>query len=526
MPEKEFNLIDEPWVRVLNADGSTAEVSLRDALVRAHEFIDLGGETQTQNIAVLRLLLAVVHTVFSRMDENGEAAPLEDEEMALDRWAALWENGALPEQPIAAYLDKWHERFWLFHPERPFMQAVSAENGTSNDAKKLIGELSESNNKIRLFQMRSGDGKTSVCYSEAARWLIYLNAFDDNGLKPRKNDAATWVGRLGVVYAIGRSLFETLLLNMVLLKDNQEIWQENRPLWEQEPRKWLNKIPVPDNQAEILTVQNHRILLERENGRVKRYTVVNGDYFGTENIFTEQMTKWYLKEKKSDANIYTPVKWDASRQMWRDFSNLFLSADGAKMPGVVSWGAFLRKKRIVSAKITHFGALSVQYKGQFMSSIVDSYGDELTFHTALFSEINEGWLNRIGEEVAKCDWIAQKAGLLSQVIHIASGGNPKDKKKTERMARAKEMWYAQVDEPFRKWLRQLDPDTMSIDEAVSQWLEQERRLAFAFGEQMVKRAGSRVLFGRKADDETVSGAKALLRYKGAVNNILWGGKTK
>lgn len=141
MPEKEFNLIDEPWVRVLNADGSTTEVSLRDALVRAHEFIGLGGETQTQNIAVLRLLLAVVHTVFSRMDENGEAAPLEDEEMALDRWAALWENGALPEQPIAAYLDKWHERFWLFHPERPFMQAVSAENGTSNDAKKLIGEI-------------------------------------------------------------------------------------------------------------------------------------------------------------------------------------------------------------------------------------------------------------------------------------------------------------------------------------------------------------------------------------------------
>ena len=74
MTETAFNLVDEPWIRVLLPDGAAAEVSLRDVLLRAHTFSDLGGELPTQNIAVLRLLLAVLHTVFSRMDETGAQA--------------------------------------------------------------------------------------------------------------------------------------------------------------------------------------------------------------------------------------------------------------------------------------------------------------------------------------------------------------------------------------------------------------------------------------------------------------------
>ena len=66
MTETAFNLVDEPWIRVLQPDGAAAEVSLRDVLLRAHTFADLGGELPTQNIAVLRLLLAVLLNVFAR----------------------------------------------------------------------------------------------------------------------------------------------------------------------------------------------------------------------------------------------------------------------------------------------------------------------------------------------------------------------------------------------------------------------------------------------------------------------------
>ena len=52
------------------------EVSLTDALLHAHEYAGLAGELPTQDVAVLRLLLAVLQTVFYRVDPEGNPSPL------------------------------------------------------------------------------------------------------------------------------------------------------------------------------------------------------------------------------------------------------------------------------------------------------------------------------------------------------------------------------------------------------------------------------------------------------------------
>ena len=114
--------IEERWVRVRGQDYTVQEVSLPDALLHAHEYRDLAGELPTQDAAMLRLLLAVLHTVFSRVDENGTPAPFEETDDALIRWEGLYRLGHFPEAPIRAYLEQWRDRFWLFHPERPFWQ--------------------------------------------------------------------------------------------------------------------------------------------------------------------------------------------------------------------------------------------------------------------------------------------------------------------------------------------------------------------------------------------------------------------
>ena len=61
--ECEFNLLDEPWIKVMKRDGTIDEVSLITVFEQAHLYTDLAGELATQNVAVLRLLLAVLHTV-------------------------------------------------------------------------------------------------------------------------------------------------------------------------------------------------------------------------------------------------------------------------------------------------------------------------------------------------------------------------------------------------------------------------------------------------------------------------------
>ena len=61
-----FNLLDEPWISVVyDGKGSTKDVSLQDLFTNAHQYKELAGDTKTQDFAVLRVLLAVLHTVLS-----------------------------------------------------------------------------------------------------------------------------------------------------------------------------------------------------------------------------------------------------------------------------------------------------------------------------------------------------------------------------------------------------------------------------------------------------------------------------
>lgn len=92
MKEIEFNLLTEPWIRVRLRDNTVREVSLTEALVSAQDYVDLAGEMPTQNAAVLRLLLAVLFTVFSRVDAKGN---LDHWHRAMMHWSAGASCGSL-----------------------------------------------------------------------------------------------------------------------------------------------------------------------------------------------------------------------------------------------------------------------------------------------------------------------------------------------------------------------------------------------------------------------------------------------
>ena len=69
-----YNLLDEKWITVLRKDsGETENVSLLNLFEHAGEYRALAGEMEVQNFAILRVLLAVLTTVFTRVDAKGEA---------------------------------------------------------------------------------------------------------------------------------------------------------------------------------------------------------------------------------------------------------------------------------------------------------------------------------------------------------------------------------------------------------------------------------------------------------------------
>lgn len=270
MKEKEFCLLEEPWIRVLRQDCTVEEVSLVDALVRAHHLSCAGGGIAYAGRGNAPHAFGGAVRRVCPHEGGGRCEPLADADDALRRWQTLWEGGHFPEQPIRAYLESYRERFYLFHPERPFWQAKAAEVGTYFKAAKLNGVIAESGNKYRLFAGRAGEAKEVLTYAEAARWLLHLNGYDDTSAKPKQkglpSPGAGWLGKLGLVWAEGDNLFETLMLNFVMVDDNEELWDENCPVWELDapPEQERREIVLPQSQMQLLTLQSRRLLLQRD----------------------------------------------------------------------------------------------------------------------------------------------------------------------------------------------------------------------------------------------------------------------
>lgn len=498
MEQIEFNLLREPWIRVMRSDCGVETMSLPEALIRAREFRGLAGELPTQDVAIQRLLLAVMHTVFSRVDADGASSPLETRQDAYDRWKSLWDRGSLPEKPIRAYLAQWEERFWLFHPEHPFYQLPAAEKGTEYGASKLNGEISESSHKTRLFPMRTGSGKQSLSYDEAARWLVCINGFDDSSTKVCTGTGAGWLGRIGNIYAVGADLFETLMLNLTLLKDGKELWEEeNVPYWERpfQPELVKREIAQPMNQAELLTLQSRRLLLRREDGRVTGYCTAGGDYFSDDGAVNEQLTLWRITRAKSNQPPrIIPRRHQPDRQMWRDFGYLAVEdPERGRPPGIVLWINALQKRGCLGRRTVRFQSVGARYDSNG-SSVIDVLSDQLDFHADLLNEVATDWVYLVRRELKRCEEAADIVGRLADGLCRAAGGKSKGE-----VQYAREQLFYRLDLSFRRWLMALDPSKgmEAIAEAEARICIEAYEVAVRLGTELVRQAGQVAFAGRE-----------------------------
>ena len=538
MKDIEFNLLDEKWILVRKSDCTVDELSLTDALLKSHEYVELAGELPTQNVSILRLMLAVLHTVFSRYSPQGEPSPLYDSDDAEYRWKELWNAGRLQEKPIRDYLASVHDRFWLFHPERPFYQTEAAKIGTEYTASKLNGAVSERGNKIRLFCGCTGVQKSELSYSEAARWLLYVNNYDDTSSKPKGKNlpspGAGWLGKLGLITIRGNNLFETLVYNLILLNHKRnfsEVWGPECPAWEPDVPNTAERaeIPMPDNLSELYTLQSRRLWLNRDdNEKVIGYNLLGGDFFEKVDAFIEPMTVWSkVKGNERAGEKFQPRRHDSSVQMWREFSYAFETAAGNHIPGVVLWTKYIKQMLPESRKLISFSIASVQY-GDKDFFVNDVFSDSLTFHTDLITEIGEHWRAKITEEIKKCDESAAALRFLAKDIELAAGSAEDTVLKRAVVERAREQYYYEIDLPFRNWLERIDPNWEIVSEqeeqALREWHETAKRIALRIGQELVESAGTAAIVGRavkdKNDKERYYSAPDAYRYfKVKLNEI-------
>ena len=558
-----FNLVDEPWVRVLREDGTAEELSLRDALLSAHRYRALAGETPTQDVAMLRLLLAVLYAALL-----GEDGP-ETAEDALELWKRLWDGGSFPAEAIDGYLCRWHERFWLFHAERPFLQVPVGQKGLTVEnaaelsglakgkpdkgiqtASKLNGAIFESGNKEKLFNIATGAEKNSLSFAEAARWLVHVLGFDDGGIKPyypkntelnhtdeRAKCTVSWLGSISPIYAEGGTLFETLLLNLVLLRDgafdDEALWSAQRPTWEEERSELTESVGtvIPDNPAQLYTMPFRRLLLVRDGERVTGFLRYVGAGFSQTAAFNEQMTLWtQTKAKKGETPSLIPRKTRMPTQLWRELGAL-TAGDGARRPGIVNWISRLHSPdyRMIPWDRCTFHYVKALYDVAQSSSMTEIIEDRISFSAGLLTELGKPWLDLISKELTVCSRAAWQLGLLAKDLLDAEGGKVYEGKgkmtaTAESVVReAGERFYFEMDVPFRRWLLTLNSADSSEKRAerVGELRETVRATALRCAEEQLRRV-SPAAYSKRPDGE--SGAhrtapEAWVIFKGALYKL-------
>ncbi len=112
-----------------------------------------------------------------------------------------------------------------------------------------------------------------------------MNGYDDTSAKPKGKGlpsvGAGWLGKIDFIQAQGDNLYETLMLNLTLLRDGRECWGESKPCWELEAPKSAERTEIccPDNPAQLLTLQSRRLLLHRTGENVDGFCLLGGDFF-------------------------------------------------------------------------------------------------------------------------------------------------------------------------------------------------------------------------------------------------------
>ncbi|MGI6169959.1 MAG: type I-E CRISPR-associated protein Cse1/CasA [Christensenellales bacterium] len=525
MQEKMFNLLYEPWILVLNQGGETEEVSLLTVLERAHEFRGLAGELPTQDIAILRLILATLYATFTRTDVQGNRKPIENAPEALERWQSLWELKRFPLEPLKKRLCRYEERFFLFHPERPFYQVAGLDKGTDYAAGKLLGNLSESGNTVRLFPIRTGDAKRSISYAEAARWLLYLNAFDDSSNKPSvrgqkmPSPGLGWLGKLGLIYANGANLFQTLMLNFVLLNDKRKHWGGGKAIWEiDEPRtKERVEIVLPQEPLAMLTLQSRRLLLQREENSVVGYRLLGGDFFTEENADIEQMTLW---RKDAKEGVYLPKRHDPSKQLWRDFTAILADGGDIKKPGIVRWLSELKEAGLIDSMIT-LQTASVEYDSK-NCSVKNVFKDSLTINADMLSKLGEGWVIRINWLLGITEDCIKRLYFLAVDLAKASGDSDSLHHKAGKgiSSAATAEAYFRLDMPFRRWLADINPEEMDMDEAEKKWKDTVKQILLQLGEEITQQSGEKAIVGRWVKEKLYTAPGALLKFNFEIKSII------
>lgn len=535
MIEKDFNLVTDSWLKVIDQQtGREQKVSLIELFENAQNYRQLAGEMRAQDLAVMRLLLAILTTVYSRFDadgqpyewlENGTEKFLSDatiikfypksriKQTVVKTWQKLYQKGQFTDIVIK-YLEHYSDKF-AFFGEHPFYQVTKAEydelvpankvvaKGTGTVAVKQINRrISESNNTPALFAPKAGESKNQIAVDELARWLITYQNFtgvtDKTKIKADDKFSVSpgWLYKLNPVFAQGKTLFETLMLNLVLF--GQEEPAPQRPVWEYSSAKEYiterKKNLLPNNIAELYTSWSRILHIEWNEDGVPTIFSAGLPKIVSDNAMIEPMTVWKYDKKTAAYRPAVRGLQSLGKAMWRNFGN-YVNANKAhnnSEPGVVVWLRLLKGQTAIPRdKLLTLASVDLIDDGNATSqSPVAEVVDDMSINAdVLFDEDSENcWPAQIEAMIEETQTVGTYFRQFAWDIGEIRGF--KDNSLKEFANRLSSKFYYGLNQPFKDWLAGLTNQD-EHGEKLLLWEKQLRKHAFTEAQKVMDTSSSR-----------------------------------
>ncbi len=551
-----FRLDREPWIPVLYVDGSAGQVSLTTLFAEASRIRDISGDIPQQKLPILRLALAILYRVFSDSD-------MSNPEM-LRMWRDMWRAGRFDMDAITAYLDYFGSRFDLFDAERPFFQVAGLEyvDGKPDGVDELIADTPKP--EKYLFSMRVQAANDRLSFAEAARWLVFLQAYGTAGIKtpvvgnthvnkgkvyaPKDSVGTGWLGAIGGIFLQGDTLFQTLLLNWVFYDKPQDAGrgllgnESDLPAWERElpssPADIVEAYRDPSfgiGPAALMTWQSRRVRLipDEEGSSVVGVVCCYGDILRPINMqFAETMTRWRestaQQKKLGTADVpWMPFQHDPEKALWRGLASL-LSVEGVKQglspdlrPGVIRWMEEIQYHETVDLPpLVAVCAQGMSY-GTQNSVFEDGINDFFDVSVSMMRRDSPAVAGAV-EIVNDTDKAVQALVNLVREIGESAGDKRSGSRASVSSADIVARAYSELDDLFRERLAHFTPDK-DADDYCHQWGKEVRRRVLALGEEYADAADVSLFayrektIGKKTF--SISAGTAIARFRRRINEV-------
>lgn len=210
MTENKFNLINSPWIPIADIGLVSLKQIFSEPAYRA-----LGGNP-IQKISLTKLLFAISQAACTPKDDYD--------------WQELGTTGLA--EKCLAYLEKWHDHFYLYG-EKPFLQIPEIAKATTQNFGAVLPEIATGNTTI----LNSTQMENALNDAEKAMLIVQLVNFGlggkktDNSVvlsanyqgksndkgKPSTGKAGTSLGFMGFLhnFLIGETVLQTLWLNLL-----------------------------------------------------------------------------------------------------------------------------------------------------------------------------------------------------------------------------------------------------------------------------------------------------------------------